>query len=169
MRHETRLKPYMLLAHFALNLGARRQSRDRVNDDHVHGVGAHQRLHDLKRLLSGIGLGDEQIVYFNAYLFCIFGIKRVLGIYVCCHAAFFLCLAYDVQSQGGLARAFRTEYLYDPAPRHAPDAECRIKRHGACRNDIHVNAARITKLHDSPFAEFLPNLFDRGFKELCFV
>ena len=59
LRHETRLQTDERIAHFALNFRARRQCRDRVDDDDVHCAGAHQRVCDLQRLLAGIRLGDE--------------------------------------------------------------------------------------------------------------
>ena len=56
----------MAVAHLALDLGLRRQRRDRVDRDDVERARADQQLGDLERLLAGVGLGDEQLVDVDA-------------------------------------------------------------------------------------------------------
>ena len=46
----------MAVTHLALDLGARHQGRDRVDDDDVQGPGTHQHVGDLQRLLARVGL-----------------------------------------------------------------------------------------------------------------
>ena len=56
----------MAVAHLALDLGARHQRGDRVDDDQVERAGADQHVGDLERLLTGVGLGDQQRVGVDA-------------------------------------------------------------------------------------------------------
>ena len=56
LRHEARLEPEVRVAHLALDLRARHESRDRVDDDQVDGRAPDERLGDLQRLLAGIRL-----------------------------------------------------------------------------------------------------------------
>ena len=66
--HHARLQADGLVAHLALELGARRQRGDRVDRDDVDGAGAHEHVGDLERLLAVVGLGDEQLVDVDADL-----------------------------------------------------------------------------------------------------
>src|SRR5204863_4589634 len=68
LRHEARLQAGQRVAHVAVQLGARHEGGDGVDDDDVHGVGAHERLGDLQRLLTRVGLGDQQLVDVDAEL-----------------------------------------------------------------------------------------------------
>ncbi len=52
LAHEARLHAGLHVAHLALELGLGRQRRDRVDDQHVDGAGAHERVGDLQRLLA---------------------------------------------------------------------------------------------------------------------
>src|SRR3989338_5055878 len=60
LRHEAGLLAHVTLTHVALNLVFRRESGDRVDYDDVYFSAAHQRLHNLKRLLAGVWLGNKQ-------------------------------------------------------------------------------------------------------------
>ena len=62
LRHQARLQADVRVAHLALDLGLRHQGRHRVDRDDVDGAGAHEQLGDLERLLTGVGLGDQQVV-----------------------------------------------------------------------------------------------------------
>jgi hypothetical protein len=61
------------VAHVALDLGARHERRDRVDDDDVDAARADERLGDLERLLAGVGLADEQLVDVDADVRAYFG------------------------------------------------------------------------------------------------
>ena len=56
LAHEPRLQCHVVVAHVALNLGARHERGDAVDDDDVHRAGAHERVDDLERLLAAVGL-----------------------------------------------------------------------------------------------------------------
>src|SRR5690606_25000722 len=62
LAHQSRLQAGKLVAHFALDLGARGERRHRVDHHHVDRVGAHQHVGDFQRLLAGVGLADQQVV-----------------------------------------------------------------------------------------------------------
>ena len=56
LAHEPRLQPDMGVAHLALDLGARDQRRDRVDDHEVERGRANEHVGDLEGLLAGVGL-----------------------------------------------------------------------------------------------------------------
>ncbi len=92
-----------LIAHLAFELGLRRQRRDRIDDEHVDGAGAHQSVGDLERLLAGIGLGDEELLEIDAQLARIDRVERVLGVDEAANAAPLLRLGDDMERERGLA------------------------------------------------------------------
>ena len=69
--------PDEAVAHLALDLGARHERRDRVDDDAVHAAGADERLGDLEGLLAGVRLAHEELVDVDA---AGAGIARVEGV-----------------------------------------------------------------------------------------
>ena len=66
LAHQPGLQADVAVAHLALDLGARHERGDRVDDDDVERAGADQHVGDLERLLAGVGLGDEQRVGVDA-------------------------------------------------------------------------------------------------------
>ncbi len=98
----------MAVAHFALDLGARHQGGDRIDDEHIDRVRPHQRVDDFERLLAGVGLRDDEVVDIDAELLGIAGVERVFGIDEGGGAANLLRLGDDMQRQRRLARAFGT-------------------------------------------------------------
>src|SRR5436305_4367013 len=62
LRHEPRLEAHLGVAHVALDLGARHERGDRIDDQHVERARAHQRVGDLERLLPVVGLRDEEVL-----------------------------------------------------------------------------------------------------------
>ena len=80
LRHEPRLQAHVLIAHLAFDFRLRRECRDRVDDHHVDGAGAHQHVGDFERLLAGVGLRNQQIVDVDAELLRIDRIERVFGV-----------------------------------------------------------------------------------------
>ena len=87
LRHEARLQSHVGVAHLAIEFGLGNQRRDRVDDQHIDGAGAHQRFGDLQRLLAVVGLRDQEIVDIDAQLLGVLRIERVLGIDEGRHAA----------------------------------------------------------------------------------
>ena len=80
LAHEPGLHAHVGVAHLALELGLGDQGGHRVDDHHVDGAGADQRLDDLEGLLAGVRLGDEQIVGADAELAGVADVEGVLGV-----------------------------------------------------------------------------------------
>src|SRR3546814_7317221 len=49
LAHQPRLKADMAVSHLTLDFGAGNQRRDRIDNQHVDGVGPHQRIGDFQR------------------------------------------------------------------------------------------------------------------------
>ena len=95
----------MAVAHLALDLGARHQGGDRIDDEDVDRVRADQSVGDLERLLAGIGLRDDQLIDIDAQLLGIDRVERMLGVDEGGGAAVALRLGDDVERERRLARA----------------------------------------------------------------
>ena len=68
LAHEPRLQTHVRVAHVAFDFGLRHERRDRVDHDDVHRAGAHEDLADLERLLTRVGLRDQQRLDVHAQL-----------------------------------------------------------------------------------------------------
>jgi hypothetical protein len=80
LAHQAGLQAGELIAHLAFEFGLRAQRRNRIDDDDVDAAGAHERVGDLERLLTGVGLGDQHLVDIDAELLRVRRIERVFGI-----------------------------------------------------------------------------------------
>ena len=74
-----------------------------------------------------------------------------------------------MECDGRLTGGFRPENLYDSAARHAPDAECEVKRQRSCRNRLHVHMRVFAELHNRSLAEILFDLGKRRRKRFFLV
>jgi hypothetical protein len=169
LAHQPGLGADLRLAHVALELGLRRQRRDRVDDDDRDGAGADQRLGDLERLLAGVGLGDQELVDVDAELAGIDRVERVLGIDEGADTARLLLLGDDVQRERGLARALGPIDLDDPALGQAahPEGDVETDRAGGDRGD--VERRRRAELHDRALAEGTLDLRQSRLQRLLLV
>ena len=127
----------------ALELGARRERRDRVDRDHVDRAGADQHVGDLERLLAVVGLRHEQLVDVDADRARVDGIDRVLGVDERADAAHLLGLGDDLVDERRLTRGLGAEDLDDPPARHAADAEREVDRQRAGRDRRHRHDGRV--------------------------
>ena len=80
LAHQPGVQTHVAVAHLALELGARHQGSDQIDDQNIDRARADERVGNLERLLAGIGLGDQQIVDIDPELAGIGRIERVLGI-----------------------------------------------------------------------------------------
>src|SRR3954453_5249971 len=64
----------------ALDLGARHEGGHRVDDDDVERAGADEHVGDLERLLTGVGLADQEGIGVDADGPGVLGVERVLGV-----------------------------------------------------------------------------------------
>ncbi len=108
-------RPGQAVAHLALDFGAWRQRCNRVDDEHVDGAGADQRIGDFERLLAGIRLRDQEVLEIDAQLAGIDRIERMFGIDEGADAALLLRFGDRLQRKRGLAGAFRSVDLDDAA------------------------------------------------------
>ena len=157
-------------AHFALDLGPRRQRRDRVDDQHVDRARTHQRVGDLERLLAGVGLGNEEIVEVDAELARIDGIERMFGVDEGANAALFLRFRDHMQRQRRLARGFGPVNLDDPTARQAADAERDVEPERSGRHRLDLDRLLIlAEAHDRALAERPFDLRQGGVERLGLV
>jgi hypothetical protein len=80
LAHQAGLEADVAVAHLALDLGARHEGGDRVDDDDVDRAGADQHVGDLERLLARVGLAHQQRVGVDAELLGVLGVEGVLGV-----------------------------------------------------------------------------------------
>ena len=161
--HQAGLEADVAVAHLALDLGAGHQRRDRVDDDDVERAGADQHVGDLERLLTGVGLGDEQRVGVDAERLGVLGVERVLGVDERRDAAGLLRVGDRVQGDGGLAEALRAVDLDDPAAGQAADAEGDVEGDRPGRDDLDRGPHVVAEAHDGTLAVLLLDLgHDRG-------
>ena len=163
LRHEAGLQAHVAVAHVALDLGAGREGGDRVDHDDVDGAGAHEHVADLERLLSRVGLGDEQLVDVDADGLGVDRVHGVLGVDVGADAAGALRLGHHVHGEGGLARGLRAVDLRDPAAGQTADPEGEVEGEGAGGHRADDHRALVPHLHDGALAELL---LDAGEAEL---
>ena len=152
LAHEPGLQADVAVAHLAVDLGAGHERRDGVDDDDVERAGADEHVGDLERLLTAVGLGDEQRVGVDAQLARVVGVERVLGIDERRHAAGLLRVGDRVQRHRGLARRLRTVDLDDPAAGQPADAEGDVERRGPGGDDVDGRATALAQPHDRALA-----------------
>src|SRR5205814_2334375 len=158
LRHQPRLQADVRVAHLALDLGLRRQRRDRVDRDDVERAGADQQLGDLERLLARVRLRHEQVLDVDADLLRVRGIHRVLGVDEGTDAAAALRLGDRVVDERGLARRLGAEDLDDAAAREAADPEREVERERAGRDRADRDGGAVVHLHDRALAELALDL-----------
>ena len=157
------------VAHFALELGLGRERSDRVDDDQIDRAGTGERVHDLERLLAGVGLGDQQFLQVDAELLGVLDVERVFGIDKGAGAAELLHFGDDLQRQRGFARRLRAVDLDHTAAWQTANAQRNVQPQRAGRHDLDVlDDLAGAQLHDGAFAELLFNLQQRGLQGLGF-
>ena len=154
------------IAHLALDLGARHERGDRVDDDDVDRVRAHERLGDLQRLLAGIRLGDEQRVHVDAERRGVHRVERVLDVDERGVAAHLLPLCDAVERERRFTGGFRPVDLDDSAARQAADAEREVERKRPGRDRLDLQRVVLAEAHDRALAKLLLDLRQRGFQRL---
>ena len=148
----------MMVTHLTFKLGPRHQGRHTVDHQHIDGAGAHQRISDFQRLLTGIRLRDQQFFNINAELLGITRIKRMFRINESTGAAGFLRLRHRVQGKRCLTRAFRPINFDHPAFRQTADTKGNIQTERARRYCFNIERILLAKFHDGAFAKITFNL-----------
>ena len=94
-------------------------------------AGADEGFCNVKRLLAGVRLRNEQAVDIDAEGSRVSRFERVLNVYIRCVPAVFLRGGDDMQRKRSLTGGLRPVYLDDTAARNAADAEGKVKGQGA--------------------------------------
>ncbi len=158
----------MRIAHLAFDLRFRRQRRNRVDDDDIDGTGTHQHVGNLERLLTRVGLRNQQLVDIDAELLGIDRVERMLGIDKGGRAALLLRLGNDLQRQRGLARGLRPVDLHHSAPWEAANAQCNVEADRTRGDGLDVpGRLGVPHAHDRALAELFFDLAE-GLRE-CFL
>jgi len=169
LAHQPCLQADVAVPHLPLDLGLRRQRRDRVDRDDVESAGADQELGDLERLLAGVRLRDEQVVDVDADPLRVRGIHRMLGVDEGADAPTTLRLGDHVVDESGLARRLRAEDLDDPAAREAADPEREVERERPGRDGADRDCRRVVHPHHGALAEGALDLAERGIQCLLAI
>ena len=159
----------MAVAHLALDLGAGHQRGDRVDHDQVERAGADQHVGDLERLLTGVGLADQQRVGVDAERLGVVGVERVLGVDERHDAAGALGVGHRVQGDRRLAGGLRAVDLHHPAARQAAEAERDVEGDRAGRDDLERRPGLVAEAHHRALAELLLDLGERDVERLLAV
>src|SRR5262245_10887058 len=161
LRHEARLEPHLGIAHVTLDLRARDEGRDGVDDEHVERARADERVGDLERLLAVVRLRDEEILGLDAELPRVADVEGVLGVDEGGDAAPLLRLGDQLERERRLSGRLRTVDLDHPSARDAADAERDVEpeRAGRQRRDV-LGEGLLAQLHDRALAELLLDLAD---------
>ena len=155
LAHQPGLQADVGVAHVALDLGPGGERRHRVDDHHVERTRAHEHVGDLQRLLTGVGLADQQLVDVDPDGPGVHRVHGVLGVDVGADAAVALGLGDDVHRQRRLARRLRAVDLDDAATGQAADAEGQVEGQRAGGDGLDGHRALLAHPHDGPLAELL--------------
>jgi hypothetical protein len=134
-RHEARLQADMLgVAHFALDFRLRRQRRDRVDDHHVDGAGAHQHVGDFSACSPVSGCETSRSSTFTPSFSAYCGSSACSASTNAAVPPFLLRLGDHLQRERGLAGRLRTVDLDDTRPRGRPPMPSAMHRDPANRS-----------------------------------
>src|SRR6516162_3817394 len=170
LAHQARLQAGLAVAHFAFELGAWNERRDRIDDQHVDRARAHQRIGDFERLLAGVGLGDQEIVDVDAELSRVDRVERVFGVDEGADAALLLRFRQTMQRERGFAGGFRPVDFDHAAARQAANSERNVEAERAGGDGLHVHRLVVlAEPHDRALAEIALDLRERGIEGLRFI
>ena len=159
----------MGVAHIALNLRARNESRNGVDNYNVYSARTGQRLGYLERLLAVIRLRDKESIDINAEIRGVYGVKRVLGVNERGLAAHSLRLGDNMEGKRCFTRRLGAVYLDYSAARKSADAGGGVESNGACRYSLDIHRRILTESHYRALAVIFLYLRYRGFKRFLFV
>ena len=156
----------MGVSHIPFDLRPGHQGRHRVDDDHVDGVGAHQRLGDLQSLLAGVRLAHQQAVHIHPQVPGVHRVQGVLHVDKGGVAPHLLSLGDAVQGQGGLTGRLGPVDLHNAPPGQAPNAQGQIQGKAAGGHGLHVQGRVLPQAHDGPLAVLFFDLGQGSFQGL---
>ena len=159
----------MTIAHLTFNFRLRGKGSYGVNDDDVNCAGAHQHIGNLQGLLTGIWLGNQEVIGIHAKQASILRVERVLGVNKRGNAAVLLRGCNSVQRNSGLTRRLRAINLYDAPARETANTKSDIDCGITGRNGLNRWAVVIAQAHHSAFAVILLNHGHCGIEGLLAV
>ena len=169
LRHQTGLQTDVAVAHLAFDFGLGHECRDGVDDDDVEGPGADEHIGDLERLLTGVRLGDEELIGVDAELLRILRVEGVLSIDEPGDSAGLLCVCDGVESHGRLTGGFRTVDLDDATARQTADAQSDVESDRTGRDGGDGLTHTVAEAHDRALAVIAIDLAHCGFECLRLV
>ena len=155
--------------HLALNLSARRERSNRVDDHNVDRARAHQRLRDIQTLLAGVRLGNQQAVNVDTERLRRNRVERVLRVDKRGGAAHLLRLGHAMQRNRRFTRGLRPVDFDDTAARQAADAKRKVKPDRAGWDMFDIHARVLAQAHNRAFAELLFDLPERRGERFLFI
>jgi len=169
LAHQAGLQAGQAVAHFAFDFGLGRERSDRVDHHQVHRARAHQAVDDFERLLTGVGLGNQQVLQVHAQVLRVLHVQRVFGVHKGASAAELLHFGDDLQRQRGLARGFRAVDFDDAATRQAAHAQgdVQTQRTGGYHLDV-LDLLAFAQAHDGALAELFLDLGQGSLQGLGF-
>ena len=127
----------------------------------------HKRIYDLKRLLSRIGLRNQEVLRIHAQFTCVLRIQCMLRIDECSKSSGLLGFGDHVKSDRCLAGGFRPVDFDNTSAWNATDTESDIKRQDTSRYDVDIHVCLgLAKAHDRSFSMRLLNLLECIFQSL---
>ena len=147
----------MGVTHLSLDLGARHQGGDWVDDQGIDSSGADECFGDLECFLARIGLRDVELVDIHTTYVGVRGVECVLDIDDRGSATHTLRLGDDVQIERSLAGSLWPIDLGDATTRYATDAQRDVQRQGTGRYRLYVQVCSVAQFHHRSLAETLAN------------
>ena len=153
------------VSHLTFDLSTRGESRHRVDNDKVNRRGSHQLINNLQRHLTGVGLGDQQVLDINAQRSGINGIQGMLRIHKGRHTTTLLHFSNRVQGERGFTGTFWAVDLHHATLRiTTTQREVKGQRTGG--NRLHPHAGGIAQPHDRSLAEVALDLTQNQIQRL---
>jgi hypothetical protein len=162
------------VTHVALDFRFGNERRNGVDDDQIDRVGADEHVGDFEGLLAVVGLADEKLLGFDAELFGVEDVERVLGVDERGDASLLLDIGDGVERERGFAARLGPVDLDDATARVAPDAEREVEpdRPGGDDGNLLVERFAIFEAHDGALAELFFDACDgqlEGFAAILVV
>src|SRR6516164_4411510 len=152
----------MTVAHLALELGAGNEGRHRIDDQDIYRAGADESVGDLKGLLAGVGLRNQQFVDIDPELASVARVEGMLRIDEGAGPTAALTLGNHVQREGGLPGALRSVDLNDAAAWQSADTERDIEAERAGRNNLGLRRGLVRpEFHNRTLAKGAFDLAER--------
>ena len=156
----------MGVAHFTLDLRPRDEGGDRVDHDHIDGVGSHEKFADLQCLLTGVGLTDQHLVDVDPELLGPRRIERMFRIDERCDATALLGVRRHGQGEGRLTGGLRPEDLDHASLGQTTSTEGEIETQRAGRRAGDTRQMVAVELHDRALAVGLLDLAEGPIERL---